>query len=37
MAYKHIGNDFTPPDIVGKVTGQAKYAEDYRVDGMVFL
>jgi CO/xanthine dehydrogenase Mo-binding subunit len=37
MAYKHIGNDFTPPDIVGKVTGQARYAEDYRADGMVFL
>ena len=36
MAYKHIGNDFTPPDIFGKVTGQARYAEDFRADGMVF-
>ncbi|MDH4108788.1 MAG: xanthine dehydrogenase family protein molybdopterin-binding subunit [Gammaproteobacteria bacterium] len=34
--YKHIGKDFTPPDLVGKVTGQAKYAEDFRADGMVF-
>jgi xanthine dehydrogenase molybdenum-binding subunit len=36
MAYDLIGKNFTPPDIRGKVTGQAKYAEDYRVDGMVF-
>ena len=36
MAYKLIGKDFTPPDIYGKVTGQARYAEDFRVDGMVF-
>lgn len=34
--YKHIGKDFVPPDIMGKVTGKAKYAEDFRVDGMVF-
>ena len=34
--YKHIGKDFTPPDIVAKVTGKAKYAEDFRADGMVF-
>ena len=31
-----IGKDFTPPDIRGKVTGSAKYAEDFRMDGMVF-
>ena len=36
MAYQHIGKDFTPPDILGKVTGQARYAEDFRADGMVF-
>ena len=36
MAYKLIGKDFTPPDIYGKVTGQARYAEDFRADGMVF-
>ena len=32
----HIGKNFTPPDIQGKVTGKAKYAEDYTVDGMVY-
>jgi CO/xanthine dehydrogenase Mo-binding subunit len=36
MAYSLIGKNFTPPDIYGKVTGKAKYAEDYRADGMVF-
>lgn len=34
--YKHIGKDFTPPDIKGKVTGKAKYAEDFRAEGMVY-
>lgn len=34
--YKHIGKDFTPPDVIGKVTGKARYAEDFRADGMVF-
>lgn len=34
--YKLIGKDFVPPDITGKVTGKAKYAEDFKVDGMVF-
>lgn len=36
MAYKLIGKDFTPPDVLAKVTGKAKYAEDMRADGMVF-
>jgi xanthine dehydrogenase molybdenum-binding subunit len=36
MAYDLIGKNFTPPDIYGKVTGKAKYAEDYRAEGMVF-
>jgi len=36
MAYKHIGKNFTPPDVLAKVTGQAKYAEDYRAEGMLF-
>ena len=31
-----VGHDYTTPDIVAKVTGKAKYAEDYRVDGMLF-
>jgi xanthine dehydrogenase molybdenum-binding subunit len=30
-----LGKDFTPPDIFGKVTGRAKYAEDFRRDGML--
>ena len=36
MANRLLGQDFTPPDIRGKVTGKAKYAEDFRVDGMAF-
>ena len=36
MAYKLIGKNFTPHDVVAKVTGRAKYAEDFRADGMVF-
>lgn len=32
----HIGFDFVPPDIAGKVTGEIKYAEDYKREGMVF-
>src|SRR5437867_12695661 len=36
MADKLIGQNYTMPDLVAKVTGKAKYAEDYRVDGMLF-
>jgi xanthine dehydrogenase molybdenum-binding subunit len=36
MTFKHIGKDFTPPDIEAKVTGEARYAEDFKKDGMVF-
>ena len=32
----HIGRDFVPPDVPGKVTGEIKYAEDYKAEGMVF-
>ena len=31
-----LGKDFIPPDIRGKVTGAAKYAEDFRMDGLVY-
>ena len=31
-----IGQDISPPDLVAKVTGRAKYAEDFRAEGMVF-
>lgn len=36
MAIKLIGEDFTPPDVRAKVTGRAKYAEDFRIEGMAF-
>jgi CO/xanthine dehydrogenase Mo-binding subunit len=31
-----VGQNYTTPDMIAKVTGQAKYAEDYRADGMLF-
>lgn len=37
MAYKLIGKDFTPPDVQAKVTGSAKYAEDFKAEGMVYI
>ncbi|MDX2144397.1 MAG: xanthine dehydrogenase family protein molybdopterin-binding subunit [Rhodospirillaceae bacterium] len=37
MAYSLVGKNFTPPDVRAKVTGKAKYAEDFRVEGMVFV
>jgi CO/xanthine dehydrogenase Mo-binding subunit len=37
MAYKLIGKNFTPPDLEAKVTGSAKYAEDFRADGMAHV
>src|SRR5688572_13219210 len=36
MAYTLLGQDFTPPDLAAKATGKAKYAEDFRADGMLF-
>ncbi|HTI44879.1 MAG TPA: xanthine dehydrogenase family protein molybdopterin-binding subunit, partial [Candidatus Nitrosotalea sp.] len=36
MAYNLIGKDFTPMDVEAKVTGRAKYAEDFRADNMAF-
>src|SRR3989304_554300 len=35
MAYKHIGKNFTPPDVLAKVTGKAKCAEDSRAEAML--
>src|SRR3954467_8988295 len=35
-AHKLIGKDYTTPDLIAKVTGRAKYAEDFRADGMLF-
>jgi xanthine dehydrogenase molybdenum-binding subunit len=37
MAYDLLGKNFTPPDVHAKVTGKAKYAEDFRAEGMVFV
>src|SRR5258708_39851437 len=34
--YKVLGRDYPTPDLHAKVTGKAKYAEDFRVDGMLF-
>src|ERR1700681_2440391 len=33
---KLVGHNYTTPDLVAKVTGKAKYAEDFRVEGMLF-
>src|SRR5580704_12887453 len=33
---KLIGGNYTTPDLMAKVTGRAKYAEDFRADGMLF-
>jgi xanthine dehydrogenase molybdenum-binding subunit len=34
--HKLIGKDYTTLDLRAKVTGQSKYAEDYRAPGMLF-
>jgi CO/xanthine dehydrogenase Mo-binding subunit len=36
MANKLVGQNYSTPDLVAKVTGTAKYAEDHRADGMLF-
>ena len=33
---KLVGTNYLPPDHLAKVTGRAKYAEDFRADGMLF-
>ena len=33
---KLVGQNYTTPDLIAKVTGKAKYAEDFRADGMLF-
>src|SRR5437773_9152570 len=35
--HKLIGKNYTTPDMLAKVTGKSKYAEDYRADGMLFV
>jgi CO/xanthine dehydrogenase Mo-binding subunit len=36
VGHKLIGKDYQTPDMYAKVTGQAKYAEDYHADGMLW-
>jgi xanthine dehydrogenase molybdenum-binding subunit len=33
---KYIGQNYTPLDLVAKVTGRARWAEDFRAEGMLF-
>lgn len=35
-AKKLVGQNYTTPDLIAKVTGRSKYAEDFRVEGMLF-
>ena len=32
--FKLIGKSFGPPDLEAKITGRAKYAEDFRAEGI---
>jgi len=36
MPTRLIGQNYTTSDLVAKVTGRARYAEDYRAEGMLF-
>ena len=36
IGHKLIGKDYLTPDMVAKVTGKSKYAEDFRAEGMLF-
>jgi len=36
MAEKLVGTDIAPDDLRAKITGRAKYSEDFKADGMVF-
>jgi xanthine dehydrogenase molybdenum-binding subunit len=36
MADKLVGTNYTAPDLRAKITGRARYAEDFRAPGMVF-
>ena len=35
-AEKLVGQNYTTPDLIAKVTGKSKYAEDFRAEGMLF-
>jgi xanthine dehydrogenase molybdenum-binding subunit len=34
--YSLVGKNYQTPDLVAKVTGRSKYAEDFRAEGMLF-
>ena len=34
---KLVGQNYVTPDLIAKVTGKAKYAEDFRAEGMLFV
>ncbi len=34
--HRLVGQNYPTPDLVAKVTGRAKYAEDYKADGMLW-
>ncbi|MGC4084039.1 MAG: molybdopterin-dependent oxidoreductase [Vicinamibacterales bacterium] len=34
--HRLVGANYTTPDLIAKVTGQAKYAEDFKADGMLW-
>jgi xanthine dehydrogenase molybdenum-binding subunit len=34
--HKLVGKNYTTPDLLAKVTGKAKFAEDFRAEGMLF-
>ncbi|MEW6323532.1 MAG: xanthine dehydrogenase family protein molybdopterin-binding subunit [Acidobacteriota bacterium] len=36
MANTLVGQNYTTPDMIAKVTGRARYAEDFRAEGMLF-
>jgi CO/xanthine dehydrogenase Mo-binding subunit len=36
VADKLVGSDYQTPDLRAKVTGRARYAEDFRAEGMLF-
>ncbi|MFN7916708.1 MAG: molybdopterin cofactor-binding domain-containing protein [Vicinamibacterales bacterium] len=35
-AHRLVGQNYITPDLVAKVTGRAKYAEDYKAEGMLW-
>jgi CO/xanthine dehydrogenase Mo-binding subunit len=36
VGHKLVGKNYATPDLIAKVTGTSKYAEDFRAEGMLF-